>query len=543
MSLTVSQLMELPCLRRAKVLAGKKGLNRIVATISVLEYATPTAMQKKLYDSIEFWGSELVITGFCNVADDVEAQCENIRKLAAAGEVGMILYYVGLIMPGVDPRLIRLADELDFVLICMPENEPSLRYSEVIREVMDAIVRDELNNPTFALDLLEQMTKIPKGQQTVRTILRITSDRLRASAVVTDSSYHVLSAASWPRTQASSCDELVSLAAHHAGPEHCWEIRGAYSLWVYREELHPGSMLLLVFSEGRKLDPLLWKQTVEGVRLSMSVWGKQHDQVDLSELVRAILLDEPIKMRRLGDLYHIDVEALSDMWILKSLGGEKLTRWVGPIRELSSQFATIGLCEQYENDILIFPVGKKTLREMDAWADALVKFCDDNAISAKITRCPMLQQTSDAKFAYEVNSSFLEDAMRVFPSRPFFPISEIAFVKECRQIADAGKENVRSHTSLLDPILEGRDGVDLLHTLAVFLLDRNRSITDTATDLFVHKNTVKYRLQKASDLLGFHVGDVLQSKSLIFALSLLRILQPANTGKTADGHTPPCSLS
>ena len=92
---------------------------------------------------------------------------------------------------------------------------------------------------------------------------------------------------------------------------------------------------------------------------------------------------------------------------------------------------------------------------------------------------------------------------------------------------------MRSHTSLLDPILEGRDGVDLLHTLAVFLLDRNRSITDTATDLFVHKNTVKYRLQKASDLLGFHVGDVLQSKSL----------QPANTGKTADGHTPPCSLS
>ena len=72
MSLTVSQLMELPCLRRAKVLAGKKGLNRIVATISVLEYATPTAMQKKLYDSIEFWGSELVITGH-------RAHCEIVQ--------------------------------------------------------------------------------------------------------------------------------------------------------------------------------------------------------------------------------------------------------------------------------------------------------------------------------------------------------------------------------------------------------------------------------------------------------------------------------
>ena len=51
-----------------------------------------------------------MITGFCSVADDVEAQCANIRRLAEAGEVGMILYYVGLIMPRVDPRLIRLAD-------------------------------------------------------------------------------------------------------------------------------------------------------------------------------------------------------------------------------------------------------------------------------------------------------------------------------------------------------------------------------------------------------------------------------------------------
>ena len=158
MSLTVAQLVELPCLRRAKVLAGHSGLDRIVNSITVLEYANPTPMQKTLFESIDFWGGELILTGFCNVADDVEAQCANIRMFAAAGEVGMVLYYVGLILPRVDPRLIQLADELGFVLICMPENEPNLRYSEVIHEAMDAIVRDELNNPTFTIDLLEQMT-------------------------------------------------------------------------------------------------------------------------------------------------------------------------------------------------------------------------------------------------------------------------------------------------------------------------------------------------------------------------------------------------
>ena len=67
MSLTVSQLLELPCLRRAKVLAGHNSLERIVTSVTVLEYSTPTDMQKKLYESIDFWGSELILTGFATL--------------------------------------------------------------------------------------------------------------------------------------------------------------------------------------------------------------------------------------------------------------------------------------------------------------------------------------------------------------------------------------------------------------------------------------------------------------------------------------------
>ena len=533
MSLTVSQLLELPCLRRARVLAGHKSLDRIVTSISVLEYSTPTETQKKLYESIEFWGSELVITGFCNIADDVDAQCANIRSMAAAGEVGMILYYVGLILPSVDPRLIRLADELDFVFICMPENEPTLRYSEVIRECMDAIIRDELNNPAFALDLLEQIAKIPKSQQTVKTILRITSDRLRATALITDSDYNILSEASWPRNQAMRQEELQQVLSGHSRSETFWEIRGERPLWVYQAQIQPGGsrpMHLLVISESGKFDSVLWKQAVEGVRLGMSVWGRQHDQVDLSELVRAIIQDEPIKMRRLGDLYHIDVEALSDVWILKNLTDADLSRWIGPIRELSSHFARIEICEPYENDILIFPVGNRTLRDMNGWAAALAGFCAKHEIPIKITRCPLLQNTANVKYAYEINHTYLADAIRIFPLRPFFTISEIEFAKECREIAGAGKANVRWYTSLLDPFLDGRDGPEILRTLETYLLDENSSIVDTASRLFVHKNTVKYRLQKAGDILGFRIGDVPQSKNLIYALSLQRILHTSETG-------------
>ena len=527
MSLTVAQLMELPSLRRAKVLAGHRSLDRIVTGITVLEYSTPTDMQKKLYESIDFWGSELILTGFCNIAEDVEAQCNNIRMFALAGEVGIILYYVGLIMPRVDPRLIRLADELDFVLICMPENEPNLRYGEFIHEAMDAIVRDELNNPTFTIDLLEQMSKVPAGQQSVKTILRIVSDRLRASAAITDGEFRPLSEAPWPRNQSLPWPELINRAAKQGGSDICWEIKGERSLWAYKAEIQPassGRMYFFVFSERGKLDQVLWKQAVEGVRVSMGVWGRTHNQTDLSELIRAIILDEPIKMRRLGDLYHIDVASLSDMWILGSLDGRDLSPWTGAVSELSALYTEIGLCGHYENDILIFPVGSRTLHEMDEWTNALVAFCRDNGLSAKVTRCPLLQYTADAKYAYETNRAYLEESSKLFPLRPFFTISEIEFTKECCEIAAQGKEAVRRYLSLLEPILSGKDGEEIVNTLTVFLLDKNSSITDTAAHLFVHKNTVKYRLQKAGNLLGFRVGDIPQSKNLIYALALRRIL-------------------
>ena len=97
-------------------------------------------------------------------------------------------------------------------------------------------------------------------------------------------------------------------------------------------------------------------------------------------------------------------------------------------------------------------------------------------------------------------------------------------MKECREIAAQGRDAVRRYLSLLDPILSGKDGEEIITTLAVFLLDQNSSITETAAYLFVHKNTVKYRLQKAGNLLGFHVGDIPQSKNLIYALALRRIM-------------------
>lgn len=125
MSVTVEDLMRLPSLRQAKVIGGSGGMRRVVSSISVLESTKPEILVNELFPDARsgYSGGELVITGFINCTDDVEMQCENVKRLIEGGEVGLVLYYVGVYLPRVDQRLIDMADENDFVLICMPEEE------------------------------------------------------------------------------------------------------------------------------------------------------------------------------------------------------------------------------------------------------------------------------------------------------------------------------------------------------------------------------------------------------------------------------------
>lgn len=118
MSVTVSDLLKLPSLRQAKVLGGAGGLQKVVSSISVLESSDPSVLISEVFPRDKYSGSEIVITGFLNCINDVDRQCSNLM------------------------RLIDIADAHDFVLICMPEGQRHLRYSDLITDVTECIYRD-----------------------------------------------------------------------------------------------------------------------------------------------------------------------------------------------------------------------------------------------------------------------------------------------------------------------------------------------------------------------------------------------------------------
>jgi DNA-binding PucR family transcriptional regulator len=525
MSVTVADILKLPSLRNAEVVAGKGGLGKIVSSISVLESTDPEVLNDSLFHNDDFNGSEIVITSIINIRDDIELQCRNIKRLAEGGEVGLILFYVGVIIKDIDPRLISLADQLDLTLICMPRNRMDLRYSEVISEVMEAIIRDQSSGTSMVVELLERASRLPQHQQAVDSVLKMLSDRIHATVILTDSAGNVLNEAAWPRT-------LSGLHSHLKKVPHPITLGKPVAFpylpggLLYRAQIHSESgqnMELFIVREGETLASGVFQQAVEIVQLAVRLWSQHHDKAVISELVKAIMRDEPMKMRRLADLFHIDVSLIHVMWIVVS--GSESPRFspdsLDMARDLIKQYCGTSFADIYENCLVIFMDGPRSLQDSDALREALLlQLPGDNTLSMFRN----LKDTAAVREAYLSNRDYIEDTGKIFPGRTYFSGEEIFFAKACRNRISQGEASVAEVLSALSPLDKERDAGELKRTLAVYLFDAGQSMSITAERLFLHKNTIKYRLKCMSDRFGYHIGSMPYSMRLYEAMAVERLL-------------------
>ena len=89
MNVTVADCLKLPTLREAQLIAGAKGTDRAVSSVSVLEWP-----ETKLLSNELIIGNELIISALVTIKDDVARQCSVLRHLRNMGAAGLVLFYV-----------------------------------------------------------------------------------------------------------------------------------------------------------------------------------------------------------------------------------------------------------------------------------------------------------------------------------------------------------------------------------------------------------------------------------------------------------------
>lgn len=534
LSVTIADLLKLPSLKNAKVVAGHLGLKKIVSTISVLEYAEASVLQEELFKNNEFYGSEIVITGFINVKDNIEAQCKSIRRLHEVGEVGLILYYVGIFLPRIDETVIELANELAFTLICMPKNRMDLRYSEVIYEVMEAILTDQTKDIYLVGEMLERISLLPIHQRSMDTVLRMLSDQVTSSFFLVDSEFTIINKASWPKIGNIEFADISLYFGNNIEklPREPMAIEINRNMCVCCNKIRNTNalpMYLIIVKEKGILSTNIFKQVIEVVQLFVNIWSQNHGMIRTEELIKAILNDEPVKMRRLADLLHIDIESIHHMMMILP---EKITidplevaefnhRIMQKVKEFLANYFSISMFGIYNGCFIIFTGDgniKNTIRATPKLLRAEISELGDKTI---LVSSYGLKNTTEVRNANIKCTKYLKQTRCIYPEKDMIILQEIWFAEKCWKVIEQGEVAINRALSILEPIMHNED---LLTTLEIYLLDADRNIISTANKLFIHKNTVKYRINKINEWFNFNMNKMPEAYDVYKAMAIKRLL-------------------
>ena len=529
MSVTVSDLLELPSLRKARVIAGQGGLSKIVSSISVLESTDPGVLVDEVFPQGEYFGGEIVITGFLNMTDDVERQYRNMLRLVEGGEVGLIFYYVGVYLKKIDQRLIELANERDFVLIVMPEGNMTLRYSEVICDVTELIYRDRTRNQSLVSEILERVSVLPAYQRNVSTVLKMLSDRISASVVLCDHSLQLLGIAAWPRSLEpevkKGVGELEGLPPDQQSED--FPFLPGSKLYRFAIRLDRGQdMELLIIKEGIQPSPELFEQAADVVRLGANIWGQEQGEVAVRELIRAIIQDEPIRMRQLAELFHYNVKDIQEMWILHCPENqqERFRReGLAVVREDLGNYCHTVVADIYEGYTVAFMEWNEPIPDRSTIAKELWEQLKKQGFELTLTSCSSLISTADVREAFLAHHENREIVCCIWPGKGCYTLQEIRFAERCRNLLAQGETVMEKMQKPLWILQNVHEDKTLLRTLEVYLLDAGCSVTRCAELLFVHKNTVKYRLGRIREYLGYPLDKFPEAFPLYYAIALRRL--------------------
>ncbi|GAB6988739.1 PucR family transcriptional regulator [Paenibacillus pini] len=507
------------------MITGTSRLDQTVSSLSVLEVADVNFFSQIIQTVQEEWyAEELVISSLYSVKDSIEQQCKTIQYLHSLGEVGLILYYVGIVMQDIADEVIELAESLNFIIICMPRNDYSLRYNEVIYEVMEAIVSNQNVNEQFVNESLEKVSLLPEHLRSVEITLKLLSDRMKANIVLTNSNLDIVNRVMWPRNSSLDVADLIWSMAPSILNGRMEEEELNASCFIEYKRVHQKNgetLYLFLIKEKTKLPPKTMDQISEVVQVAINLWGDKHNEVSEYALVKAIVNDESEKMRRLASMLYIDVSAIQMMWLvyIQDLSEEKRIR--DDLKTHLSQYYKTAVIQTIEHYIVVLlGNGSYKYNEFEIAAEYIENTSLLGEISS-IVFSPRMRNTQDVRRMYQLVNGVSKEVHRIYHHRKLYTAAEVRSMKRAMDLSKQGEEITEECLSIIEPI---RDDADALKTLMTFLLDAKGNMDECSKLLFVHKNTVKYRIKKISELIGYDVTINSESYDVYNACMVYRLI-------------------
>ncbi len=532
MSLTVSDCLKLPSLRAAKVVAGHAGLSHIVNNVSVLE----------IYDAALFSldaavnDSDMTLTSFGAIADDYALQCKHIEHMHHCGDAAVVIYYVGIFLKEIHPSLIETADRLGFPLILMPEGRMDCFYREVLYDVYKAIFHAKNKEKDLINHVVALFSRLPVDRKNLPNLLRLISDSLKCTVLLSDTVMNNVCLSKYPASNDITASDIHQIYEN----TNCSDAHGAESVWQERPlrifrvpftafEYRNFSIYAIDESGFLTMDDMY--DVVALLEIFSKLWDLDADNILENSLISSILDGDSEKMRQISAKLSIDIHAINTSIFLRpAFSGlepqDKLRlqrEMVQQIKTCSDDWGKTVIVDTYESLIVSFTMYSSTNNTDKEYLQDMTERLDTLCTNYTISFFPCDNKAEETRKTYLLYSETIPLAIRIFPWRKLFSYGDILFAHQCESLCCEKEDAFRICRNILKPLLEDADSDALLETLTVFYLDEDCDVKNTAARLYVHRNTIQYRLTKVRAITNFKTNDMLANHLMHQAVACYRL--------------------
>jgi len=531
--LTVKDCLKLGMLSFAEVVAGSRGLSREVKSVTVAEFTeAPSELLR---------GNELVISALYTIKDDVDKQLAFIEMLNQAKVAGLVLFYLGIYLKELSAEIIKRADELGFPLIVMPKNRIDIAYVDVIVPVMDAIFQEKVQ--TLQLSIFDKIFRLPSEERKLSTFIRFLSKELGCGLILTDMRlnpiYWNLEEYNIQVDVYEVCSCYRQSIARGSQPTLARKILCDYQIMPVREDTKDIGFLIFVSSQSDNRIPLILQQQAAKATALFTQFIQSMPQDSLTQecalsllrgnVARALSLTDQGRLYNSINIYKIDIIAIIKVYDLGESYEVPIT--VDKVRLVERQIEAQnipGLVTSDKNMIVLLmdtSVLKNREKRLSDFALQIgTCFMKEVGCNIKMGYYGPVDSLYNINAAYErLKVSFIA-ATLIYPHKQFYVPKDMELPYILLNLASSMGEFVDRY---LDPIkqYDQKNGTELLTTFATFLIDCQCSLNEAAQKLYIHPNTLKYRIRTIKKILGYDVLAWPTREELFLALALDRLRQ------------------
>lgn len=549
MAISIREAMELPVMSQTQLVAGSEGLNNMIKWVTIVEIIEDINRLQE--------GEFLITTGF-GLTENEKRQ--NFHKLLQMEKLSGVAIHTGFYLQEIPEAFIDIANKSKLPLIEIPSN---LNFSMITKEILQQIVNNQMQLLEYSFDIHKKLTGLVLQNRNPMSITQTLAALIHGSIVVytehRDINHHHI-----VHSAIELHDDKTLTIHHEAVPLTFFEdtLKLKRTLYynangftvaacpIVASEMTFGHVIAIKESAAwEEMDNIALQHaaSVYAIEyLKQRAIEETHIRLqgDFLEDILQKRIHNPSAAIKNAKKFGLDLSANQAVLNIKMVADEKDLdnvahkqivshlycmisrimqdgRWQFIVREKTDGLivlATVHEKKQNESKQTILQLGRKI---QSYWQ----RFYPQYSLRIGIGRAykeidKLVQSASEAEFSITCSELLPHP-------QPVVHFDDIGMYQLLFEMKEAGIELRNLYEEYLRPFIQQDDrGQEMLLTLETYFLN-NQNIQKTASELYIHRHTLRYRLEQIEKKGGFNLDSVDERMKLLLAIMAYKLTRLA----------------